>query len=1137
MLENETTTLTTPTNTQINSSSNSSLNLTSNLPLDSPSDSLNSPSNSLDSPLDSPSNNSITDPTFPTIKYEEDVKINSNSPKIKLKLKETIKIALISELFIIILILISINILYFSTYHTNYITRNNLVISIWLPSNTSSNGIIEESLTYVVKHKNKFLLNYSFVINEYDNSINDNIDHIKNDVQIGKYWGAFYVIDGASEKLMIDMFSNNPPLISCGYIYDQVRAGPSFQYSLGLAGVTLTNYINSVLKSVLLPQLYGNPSSSISYINSGVATKPVNTITTNLHPVSRYGMFSVIGDGTMQLFLNGMYHGLGIISVHSGLRGRGIDKGALVGIMGWHRVYGSAFLAIWPVVVPLILNPNDSNITDNVKLLFQWWAFVWLELAVFSGMNYHIAKLFGGPMGLLVGLSTLMLMVASGTASLPYDAMPKFYQVGYAFPFYSAIQGARSILYGSQKQLLGLCLGILFIWWGVMFVTITCTRYYLNPYLGFHLFEEPDEKAVQERERERAKSLTLPQNDNNNNNNSNNNNGTYNKQLQNIGDEVNESGIVLTELNKDQSANLTITTNDDKNNNHEHEHEHEHDEENDNDHKVGLMRNRVGSTDTDPRKYSVSNNSESNQTQQISKNNNNDDNNNENNNENNNDHNNDEVEYPPIVIPPDFDNLPLSDPSIRPYFRIFLKKAILFEIALSAMMIILLLLSYGNVWNPFHYHYRVELAMVNLDSDSTSSLSPIFQQTFITVYEQLATSSQFGFNVKLLDNNDISYHHAIHAVDSNSWKTDNTYWGILILHNGSAHDLQQRLTSSTYKPPSFPYYTFVYNGANDAAYLNANLRIWASTIYGAISYAISKVILSENINTVKSYQHNVLSSMTSFAYDNLHPYPNEAPALDSTINLAILILYLGMITNIGIITASHAPFRELGVKYETRMIFMTFHIAVSSLILSFFPVISLVWYGYHIDTNTFFQYWAVLWLGMCGFGSVSTMISYFFGPIYGGIISIIIFSLNSAGSSSVVNNIVQPSFYWIGLGLPYHNIITTSRYILFKSNYLAFQRSIGILIAWVGIVFIGVLTMAQRRKNFLAAKHKIGKINKKIVTKMKSFHQERYTMTATDAIHHDDIEDQHQDVNQEINQDQTQSFQQVSVNDDEEEKI
>jgi hypothetical protein len=974
--------------------------------------------------------------------YVDDVVVDENNPKIQFELKKTLLIVILGEVFIIVLILICINILYFSTYRTNYLTRDHMTIALWI-SKDSSHEAIEQSLLYVADNKLKFSLNYSFSVVEYDPPLSSHLSHIKTKVDEGEYWGAFYIPENASQDLMRDLLqqsnttSTSPIALSvpCGYLYDQVRAGPSFQYALSTAGTTLTNYINAVLKAQLLPSLYTSPAT---YINGALAAKPVSTLTQNLHPVHRYGMFSVIGDGTMQLYLNGLYHGLGIIGVHTVLRGRGIDKGALMGFMGWHRALGSGFIALWPVVVPLILDPHDNDITQNVQRIFQWWAFVWLELAVFSGMNYHIAKLFGGPMGLLLGVSTLMLMVASGTSSLPFDAMSEFYRIGYGLPFWSSIQGLRSLLFQSQGQLLGLCVGILFIWWGLMFLNITLTRYYLNPHFGLHLFEEADEKIVAERERERARTLSV-------------------SLAQEPDAAALSSDLALSALEQQQSEKgIQLQAIESSGAVHSEEHGDGHDGA------PMLSRSRVSSTDHDPSANPPPADD-------------------------------DDVTAAQLAIA-DATSIPLTDPSLRPILKEFYQKALFFELALSAMMIVLLFLSYGNAWNPFAYHHRIKLAMLNLDT-TPSNFTELFTDSFSGVYQQVATSSQFGFSVDLLDPTHISLHEAIQKVEDNSWGTEGTYFGVIVLHNGSSADLTSRLASSVYLPPSFAYYSFIYNGANGGSYLNANIRIWSSVVYGAISYAISRAVLTQDLETIRSYQLNSLSSLTSFSYYNLHPYPAEAPALDSTINLSVLILYLGMITNIGIVTASHAPLRELGIRYETRMILMCLHLAISSLILSFWPVLSLHWYGYELAAHTFFQYWSILWLGMCSFGSISTMVSNLFGPLFGGIISIVIFSLNSAASGAVLHNLLQPAFFWVGLGLPYHNIINAARYVLFESNYLAFKRGIGILLAWVGLVFIAAITLNERRKRYLRAKHKMQKVGRKLSTRIRSYRLEHFSPT------------------------------------------
>ena len=60
----------------------------------------------------------------------------------------------------------------------------------------------------------------------------------------------------------------------------------------------------------------------------------------------------------------------------------------------------------------------------------------------------------------------LILNLVSSTSTTPQELMPPFFQVGYALPFYNAVCGLRTILFGSYDRL-GRNVGVLFAWCGL----------------------------------------------------------------------------------------------------------------------------------------------------------------------------------------------------------------------------------------------------------------------------------------------------------------------------------------------------------------------------------------------------------------------------------------------------------------------------------------------------------------------------------------------------------------------------------------------------------------------------------------------------------------------------------------------
>ena len=65
-----------------------------------------------------------------------------------------------------------------------------------------------------------------------------------------------------------------------------------------------------------------------------------------------------------------------------------------------------------------------------------------------------------------------------------------------------------------------------------------------------------------------------------------------------------------------------------------------------------------------------------------------------------------------------------------------------------------------------------------------------------------------------------------------------------------------------------------------------------------------------------------------------------------------------MIVQIIILNAAHDPLRELGVRYDHRILAKIFHLFCGAFVLSFWPAISVVWFGVNMSGATFFAYWA-----------------------------------------------------------------------------------------------------------------------------------------------------------------------------------
>ena len=107
-----------------------------------------------------------------------------------------------------------------------------------------------------------------------------------------------------------------------------------------------------------------------------------------------------------------------------------------------------------------------------------------------------------------------------------------------------------------------------------------------------------------------------------------------------------------------------------------------------------------------------------------------------------------------------------------------------------------------------------------------------------------------------------------------------------------------------------------------------------------------------------------------------------------------------------------------------------------------------------MTTETFFQYWALLWLAMLTFGAFTSALMHLFGAELGGLVKIMLFALNQASSNSSLPFELQNPFFQVGYALPFNQIVTGGRYILFAVYQLDIGRCVGVLIGWTGFIFI-----------------------------------------------------------------------------------
>ena len=128
-----------------------------------------------------------------------------------------------------------------------------------------------------------------------------------------------------------------------------------------------------------------------------------------------------------------------------------------------HEVLCALVLSFWP---PVVLECLGAGLTGRV--FFAFWAYAWLSMTTFGLMITALMRELGPELGGLVHLLFLISNLVSSGAISPVDLTPPYYRVGYALPFYNAVAGTRTILFGSREHQMGRSAGVLLAWVGLV---------------------------------------------------------------------------------------------------------------------------------------------------------------------------------------------------------------------------------------------------------------------------------------------------------------------------------------------------------------------------------------------------------------------------------------------------------------------------------------------------------------------------------------------------------------------------------------------------------------------------------------------------------------------------------------------
>ena len=130
-----------------------------------------------------------------------------------------------------------------------------------------------------------------------------------------------------------------------------------------------------------------------------------------------------------------------------------------------HEAVVALALSLCP---PVVLQCLGAGL--RASTFFAYWAYAWLCMYVFGLLVTALFRNFGGATGGLMHLVFLILNLVSSGSITPVELMPPFFRVAYALPFYNAVAGTRTILFGSYDNL-GRNVGVMFAW--VVFIYAT----------------------------------------------------------------------------------------------------------------------------------------------------------------------------------------------------------------------------------------------------------------------------------------------------------------------------------------------------------------------------------------------------------------------------------------------------------------------------------------------------------------------------------------------------------------------------------------------------------------------------------------------------------------------------------------
>ena len=262
------------------------------------------------------------------------------------------------------------------------------------------------------------------------------------------------------------------------------------------------------------------------------------------------------------------------------------------------------------------------------------------------------------------------------------------------------------------------------------------------------------------------------------------------------------------------------------------------------------------------------------------------------------------------------------------------KKAIGLEIFLSLFAFVLLLITYGNSMRPSDYYANINVAVINGDVGGNTAIGAVFQQV------QSVFQPPYGFTVSYLDPAAFSLSQAQNLVDSGR------FWAVWYVNPGASAALAAALAAGS-ATPNAPAITFIYDSGRGVSFLmgllkvrvgcvwihlhhsshhdpypNRAMQLWGSRFVATYNTVVSTALLQASAQMkapFSTWTPSALMSPVTSVNNDLHVLKTYS-GVDGAISGSGIALYLGMIVQVIIINAAHESLRDLGVRYDHRIL-------------------------------------------------------------------------------------------------------------------------------------------------------------------------------------------------------------------------